>query len=168
MRTPLRRSIARVLKIARAGGRSLRQRIWSDAYRFPRAVVPASRSGFTGVRPRLAPAGRLLASSSRGCAGGSVPGGLVNRVRAQVTSRQRRRTAPPGRCRLDLHWSRARRITDVAGRSSISGSRNGGPSWLSGLPARPAHRQLRCPPGNMGRMGRTARLPPRSRAAGGA
>ena len=36
MRTPLRRSIARVLKIARAGGRSLRQRIWSDAYRFPR------------------------------------------------------------------------------------------------------------------------------------
>ena len=36
MRTPLRRSIAQVLKIARAGGRSLRQRIWSDAYRFPR------------------------------------------------------------------------------------------------------------------------------------
>ena len=34
MRTPLRRSIAQVLKIARAGGRSLRQRIWSDAYRF--------------------------------------------------------------------------------------------------------------------------------------
>ena len=33
MRTPLRRSIAQVLKIARAGGRSLRQRIWSDAYR---------------------------------------------------------------------------------------------------------------------------------------
>ena len=27
---------AQVLKIARAGGRSLRQRIWSDAYRFPR------------------------------------------------------------------------------------------------------------------------------------
>jgi hypothetical protein len=36
MRTPLRRSIAQVLKIAHAGGRSLRQRIWSDAYRFPR------------------------------------------------------------------------------------------------------------------------------------
>jgi hypothetical protein len=36
MRTPLRRSIAQVLKIARAGGRSLRQCIWSDAYRFPR------------------------------------------------------------------------------------------------------------------------------------
>jgi hypothetical protein len=36
MRTPPRRSIAQVLKIARAGGRSLRQRIWSDAYRFPR------------------------------------------------------------------------------------------------------------------------------------
>jgi hypothetical protein len=36
MRTPLRRSVAQVLKIARAGGRSLRQRIWSDAYRFPR------------------------------------------------------------------------------------------------------------------------------------
>ena len=31
MRTPLRRSIAQVLKIARAGGRSPRQRIWSDA-----------------------------------------------------------------------------------------------------------------------------------------
>jgi hypothetical protein len=36
MRTPLRRSIAQVLKIARAGGRPLRQRIWSDACRFPR------------------------------------------------------------------------------------------------------------------------------------
>ena len=36
MSTPLRRPIAQVLKIARAGGRSLRQRIWSDAYRFPR------------------------------------------------------------------------------------------------------------------------------------
>ena len=36
MRTPLQRSIAQVLKIARAGDRSLRQRIWSDAYRFPR------------------------------------------------------------------------------------------------------------------------------------
>lgn len=36
MRTPLRRSIAQVLKIARASGRSLRQRIWSDTYRFPR------------------------------------------------------------------------------------------------------------------------------------
>jgi hypothetical protein len=30
MRTPLRRSIAQVPKIARAGGGSLRQRIWSD------------------------------------------------------------------------------------------------------------------------------------------
>ena len=36
MRTPLRRSIAQVLKIARAGGRSLRQHIGSHAYRFPR------------------------------------------------------------------------------------------------------------------------------------
>ena len=36
MRTPLRHSIAQVLKIARAGGRSLQQRIWSAAYRFPR------------------------------------------------------------------------------------------------------------------------------------
>ena len=35
MRTPLRRSIAQVLKIARAGGRSLRQRIWSDASHRP-------------------------------------------------------------------------------------------------------------------------------------
>ena len=34
MRTPLRRSIAQVLKIARAGGRSPRQRIWSDAYAY--------------------------------------------------------------------------------------------------------------------------------------
>jgi hypothetical protein len=41
MRTPLRRSIAQVLKIARAGGRSLRQRIWSDAYRFPRGSAQA-------------------------------------------------------------------------------------------------------------------------------
>lgn len=40
MRTPLRRSIAQVLKIARAGGRSLRQRIWSDAYRCRRSITP--------------------------------------------------------------------------------------------------------------------------------
>jgi hypothetical protein len=38
MRTPLRRSTAQVLKIARAGGRSLRQRIWSDAYRLPARI----------------------------------------------------------------------------------------------------------------------------------
>jgi hypothetical protein len=36
MKTPLRHSIAQVLMIARAGGRSLRQRIWSDTDRFPR------------------------------------------------------------------------------------------------------------------------------------
>jgi hypothetical protein len=39
MRTPLRRSIAQVLKIARAAGRSLRQRIWYHAYRFPRGSL---------------------------------------------------------------------------------------------------------------------------------
>jgi hypothetical protein len=32
MRTPLRRFIAQILKIAPAGGRPLRQHIWSDAY----------------------------------------------------------------------------------------------------------------------------------------
>ena len=43
MRTPLRRSIAQVLKITRAGGRSPRQRIWSDAYRFPLPARICSR-----------------------------------------------------------------------------------------------------------------------------
>ena len=53
MRTPLRRSIAQVLKIARAGGRSLRQRIWSDAYRFPRG----SAQTLAQPRPRSHGAG---------------------------------------------------------------------------------------------------------------
>ena len=53
MRTPLRRSIAQVLKIARAGGRSLRQRIWSDAYRFPRG----SAQDPGPIRPRSSGAG---------------------------------------------------------------------------------------------------------------
>jgi hypothetical protein len=53
MRTPRRRPIAQVLKIARAGGRSLRQRIWSDAYRFPRG--PAQDPGQS--RPRSYGAG---------------------------------------------------------------------------------------------------------------
>ena len=58
MRTPLRRSIAQDLKIARAGGQSLRQRIWSDAYRFPRgsAQSPAqSRPGSYGLVTRFSP-----------------------------------------------------------------------------------------------------------------
>ena len=66
MRTPLRRSIAKVLKIARAGGRSLRQRIWSDAYHFPRgsAQDPGPITA-TLIRARaqmaLAPSGAFIA-----------------------------------------------------------------------------------------------------------
>jgi hypothetical protein len=70
MRTPLPRSIAQVLKIARAGGRSLPQRIWSDAYRFPRGsaqdpgVPPPVRIGQRrdqgrGLRRRAQASARL-------------------------------------------------------------------------------------------------------------
>ena len=61
MRTPLRRSIAQVLKIARAGGRSLRQRIWSDAYRFPRgsAQDPGPITA-TLMRRRVSVSGEII------------------------------------------------------------------------------------------------------------
>ena len=59
MRTPLRRPIAQVLKIARAGGRSLRQRIWSDAYRFPRGSAqdpdPITATLIWGLVTRFSP-----------------------------------------------------------------------------------------------------------------
>ena len=59
MRTPLQRSIAQVVKIARAGGRSLRQRIWSDAYRFPRGSTqdpwPNKGHAHMGLVTRFSP-----------------------------------------------------------------------------------------------------------------
>jgi hypothetical protein len=59
MRTPLRRSIAQVLKIARAGGRSPRQRISSDAYRFPRGSAqdpgPTTATLIWGLVTRFSP-----------------------------------------------------------------------------------------------------------------
>ena len=58
MRTPLRRSIAQVLKIARAGGRSLPQRSWSDAYRFRADLLKTlaqSRPRSYGLVTRFSP-----------------------------------------------------------------------------------------------------------------
>ena len=59
MRTPLQRSIAQVLKIARAGGRSLRQRIWSDAYHIPRGSAqdpwPNQGHAHMGLVTRFSP-----------------------------------------------------------------------------------------------------------------